>query len=291
MNNEKLFVYGTLKDKAVQLNVIGRVIKGSDDVLNGYIVSKIIINGDEYPVLLRGQGKIEGKLLSINSEELGKIDYYETSTYIRKKVKLESGEDAWVYVKGEENKLTRTFIAIDFPDEIIKEVARIGEVLGKKKFTGKLTELENLHLTLKFLGEIDEKKMEEVRARLKEAKVEEMDLKLGEIGVFGIRGSPRIVWIKIEGKQIWDLQKRIDEALKGEGMFEPEERFMSHLTIARVKYVKDKKGFIDAVKGMKVKDIKFKIDSFELKSSELKPLGPVYRTIEKYCSEKLKYII
>ena len=69
-------------------------------------------------------------------------------------------------------------------------------------------------------------------------------------------------------------------ALKG--MFKPEERFMSHLTIARVKYAKDKKGFVEAVKGIKTRDVKFKVDCFELKSSELKPLGPVYKTIEKY---------
>ena len=71
-----------------------------------------------------------------------------------------------------EQKLIRAFIAIDFPDDVIKEVARVGEVLGKKKFTGKMTELENLHLTLKFLGEIDEERVKEVQKRLKEIKVE-----------------------------------------------------------------------------------------------------------------------
>ena len=181
---------------------------------------------------------------------------------------------------AEEKKLIRAFIAIDFPDEVVKEIARVQELLGKKKFTGKLTELENLHLTLKFLGEIEEEKLGEARKMLKEVKFEEMDLKLGEVGVFGIKGSPRIVWIKIEGKQIWDLQSKVDDALKD--LFKPEERFMSHLTIARIKYVRDKKGFVEAVKGIKIKEVKFKADSFELKSSELKPLGPVYRTIEKY---------
>ena len=58
-----------------------------------------------------------------------------------------------------EKELTRAFICIEFPDEVIKEAARVQEVLENKNFTGKMTELENLHLTYKFLGEIDEKKL------------------------------------------------------------------------------------------------------------------------------------
>ena len=57
-------------------------------------------------------------------------------------------------MEKKENGMIRCFICIDFPDEVIKEVARVQEELEKVKFNGKLTELENLHLTLKFLGEM-----------------------------------------------------------------------------------------------------------------------------------------
>ena len=77
-----------------------------------------------------------------------------------------------------EKKLTRTFIAIEFPDEVIKEVARIQEVLNNWKFTGKMTELENLHLTLKFLGEIEDNKLEEVKENLKKIKFKSFRAKL-----------------------------------------------------------------------------------------------------------------
>lgn len=179
--------------------------------------------------------------------------------------------------------LVRSFIAIDFPDDIIKEVARVQEVLNGRKFTGKMTELENLHLTLKFLGEIEEKKVEEIKKKLKEIKFKEFELKLGEAGTFSYKGNPKIVWIKIEGKDVWDLQKKIDDKVKEAG-FKLEERFMSHLTVARLKYVKDKKAYIDYVKNLGVKEIKFKINSFKFLKSELKPLGPVYTLIEEYNS-------
>jgi len=179
----------------------------------------------------------------------------------------------------EENK-KRIFICIDFPDDVIKEVARVQELVSKKKFTGKLVELDNLHLTLKFLGEIDDKMLGKIRSKLREIKFKEMELKLGEIGTFSHQGSPKIVWIKIEGKEIWDLQEQIDKVLKD--LVVEEERFMSHLTIARVKYVKDKADFSKRISNISVKSIKFKIDRFKLNMSDLKPTGAVYTTIEEY---------
>jgi len=61
---------------------------------------------------------------------------------------------------------TRTFICIDFPHEVIKEAARLQNLIQNIPFTGKLTELENLHLTLKFLGEISNETLENVNYAL-----------------------------------------------------------------------------------------------------------------------------
>ncbi len=177
-------------------------------------------------------------------------------------------------------KLHRSFICIDFPDEVIKEIARIQEVLGNWKFTGKMTELENLHLTLKFLGEIDEKKLKEVKEKLKKIKFNMLEPGLGNVGCFSYRGKPRIIWVKILGKEIYELQKQIDEALSP--LFKKEERFMGHITIARIKYVKDAKRFKEHINAIKLKKIKFSEDKFKLMESELRALGPVYTLVEEY---------
>ena len=176
-------------------------------------------------------------------------------------------------------KLTRAFICVEFSDGVIREVARVQELLDKK-FIGKFTELENLHLTLKFLGEIDEDRIVEVKKRLGEIKLKEFEGKLHSLGTFSHKGNPRIIWIKITGREMVELQKQIDIALKD--LFKSEERFMSHLTIARVKHVSDKKYFFECLKNIHVKKVKFKISSFKLKSSELRRLGPVYEMIDEY---------
>lgn len=181
----------------------------------------------------------------------------------------------------EEDELTRAFICIEMPDSVVKEVARVQEILGKWRFTGKMTELENLHLTLKFLGEINDEKLKKVRERLKEVKFERFEAKLDEIGTFNFRGKPRIIWIKIGGKGIFELQRKVDETIEKEG-FNLEERFMGHMTIARVKYAKDKKGFLEHVKNIGISEVKFEVNAFHLEKSELKSGGPVYTPLQSF---------
>lgn len=174
----------------------------------------------------------------------------------------------------------RTFIALDLPREIIKEISGIQKILKKQSLlTGKFTEPENLHLTLKFLGEVDEEKVEAIKKNLSEIKMNGFYCEIGEVGVF-TKQFIKIIWIKLNGKGIFDLQKKIDEKLKD--LFEPEERFMSHLTIARVKHVSSKKDLLDYLKSIKPKKMKFYCDKFYLKKSELKANGPEYTDLEEY---------
>ncbi len=175
---------------------------------------------------------------------------------------------------------TRTFIAIDFPDEIIKQIEKLQSLISKKKFTGKLTDPENLHLTLKFLGETPQQKLNQVKSQLEKIIFPEFEAHLSATGTFNFKNQPRIVWIKVSGKQIFQLQEEIDQALQP--LFKPEQRFMSHLTIARIKYTKTPQDFIDAVKKLPLKKSSFPITEFKLKSSELKPMGPKYKTLKIY---------
>jgi RNA 2',3'-cyclic 3'-phosphodiesterase len=138
-----------------------------------------------------------------------------------------------------------------------------------------LTELENLHLTLKFLGEINEEKLVRVIERLNCIEMKKFEGNLDKIGTFNIGGVPRIVWVKIGGAGIFELQKKVDSELEKEG-FEIENKFMSHMTIARIKYVNDKDCFREYAGNIGLKKLKFDVKEFKLKKSELMMLGPVY---------------
>lgn len=181
--------------------------------------------------------------------------------------------------------MVRAFIAIDLPIRVVEEIERIQQLLKKKTlFTGKLTDGENMHLTLKFLGEISEEGLERIREKLREIKFSKFQAELGEIGVFDKR-KIRIVWIKLNGKGVFQLQKEIDKKLND--LFPVEARFMSHITIARVREVGDKKGFFKYLQSIKPRKIKFEADKFYFKRSELKRTGAEYTDIEVYNSVNL----
>lgn len=171
----------------------------------------------------------------------------------------------------------RCFIAINLPTEIKEKIFHSSNLLHKKNlFKGKITEKENLHLTLKFLDEISEEKLNQVIESLKKLKFNKITAKIGESGVFN-ENLIKIVWLRVLGVE--DLQKAIDTALSG--LFPKESRFMSHLTIARVKFCKEKEKLLEEIKKIKIQE-EFPILSFEIIKSELFPDGPRYKILEKF---------
>jgi len=170
----------------------------------------------------------------------------------------------------------RCFVAIELPEKIRGGLyGKSSELYKKNLFKGKITEKENLHLTLKFLGEISEEKIEEVKKKLKEIKLKRFEVSLKEFGVFN-ENFVRIIWIHLSGAE--ELQKEIDSKL--ENLIEQERRFMSHITIARVKSC-DRKKLIEEVKKMSLEG-EFYVESFELVCSELTESGPIYTILEKF---------
>jgi 2'-5' RNA ligase len=174
----------------------------------------------------------------------------------------------------------RAFIAIKFPAEILDEIGEIQEEIEEKElFEGKFTEKENLHLTLKFLGEIDEGKVEKIKEELKKIKFERFEARISEIGVFDPEFI-RIIWMRIDGGEILKLQKEIDERLKG--FFEKEKRFMSHVTIARVKKCDDKKKLIAELRDIRVPESNFLVREFYLIKSVLGKEKAEYEVLGKF---------
>ncbi len=170
----------------------------------------------------------------------------------------------------------RTFISIDIPESVKEQIVRIQEQLPE--FKGKFTETENLHLTLKFLGEISQEKIEDIKKKLREINFSRFEAKIDAIGVFSQK-FVKIVWLHLTNCE--ELQKKIDENLFELG-FEKEKRFMSHLTIARVKSLKNKKEFLESLKEIRISKINFIVNNFKLKESVLKEKGPQYNIIQEY---------
>jgi RNA 2',3'-cyclic 3'-phosphodiesterase len=167
----------------------------------------------------------------------------------------------------------RCFISVDFNEEVKNQISKIQEKLPE--FVGKKTELQNIHLTLKFLGEIEEEKINQIKEKLKEIKLKSFFAEINSIGVFSEK-FVRIIWLNINNCDF--LQKKIDETLRD--IFDKEERFQGHITIARVKKIKDKKKFLEELKKIYFQKIRFKVNRFYLKESVLTGKCALYNNIE-----------
>ena len=170
----------------------------------------------------------------------------------------------------------RLFIAIDVSKEVhgyLLELQKSFSNLGSFKFT------KTFHITLKFLGWVEDEKMQLLNNLLKGIKYNSFGITLNNIGVFPSPGSARILWIDITGN-IKCLQEQIQSKLKKD--FGSEERFHPHITLARIKKINNKELFKEKLINMKIKNLKFKVKSFKLVKSELRTTGPVYIDIKEY---------
>ncbi|MEK6857695.1 MAG: RNA 2',3'-cyclic phosphodiesterase [Nanoarchaeota archaeon] len=148
-----------------------------------------------------------------------------------------------------------------------------------------LTLTKEFHLTFKFLGEVNERRILDTVQRLKTIKFESFNAKTTKVQGFPNDRTPRVIWIGLEPKdKIIELQQKIDESLKG--IFDKEERFEPHITLARVKYISNKKNLDEQIKIIKPAQKEIKIDNFKIIKSTLTPKGPEYEDVEIFLATK-----
>jgi len=175
----------------------------------------------------------------------------------------------------------RAFIAIELPEEIIAFIRKIQEGIKSYGFKARWVRPENIHLTLKFLDNINNEDIKKAGDAIISAAGENASMSLGAkgIGVFPGVKRPRVIWTGIAGqtKELTDLQKTLDGKLETVGFPKEKRPFKGHLTIARIKGKVDARRLIDAMKEFgRFESKTFMANEVVLFKSELKPSGAVY---------------
>lgn len=177
----------------------------------------------------------------------------------------------------------RLFIAVDVP-----KFPKIIDLMKQIELSGadvKLVQPENIHLTLIFIGEVSDFKVNVIKDALNVIKFSPFTLKLKGMGVFPSMTRPRVVWVGIEQgfTELRDIRSTLMKELKVRGIRpEDEKEFVPHLTLGRVKGPRNLVNLIKVINdNLNVEIGEAKVDSVKLFKSTLTPKGPIYEVLHE----------
>jgi len=178
-------------------------------------------------------------------------------------------------------KGVRCFVAVDLPDSMRDEIAKVQEEIDLPGV--RLVKPGLIHVTLKFLGDVPPSKVDRVVEVLGSVKRPAFTAKVRGMGAFPGR-SIRVVWIGAEG-EFEGLFRAVEAALSPLGFERERRRFTSHATIARVGRPSPETTTLLSSKLDPFRNIdlgEFRTTEFLLKKSTLTPGGPIYEDIAAF---------
>ena len=177
--------------------------------------------------------------------------------------------------------IIRTFVGFELPEKIRSFISSIQEDLKSNRLDARWVQPKNIHLTLKFLGNINKDDAQKVGAAIFKSAADYAPISLAAKGIGAFPGinRPRVLWIGIKGQidMLIQLQKSLDDKLEEIGFPKENRPFKGHLTLARVKGRINQAKLINAIKKYGEFEPKsFIADNIILFKSDLKSTGAVY---------------
>lgn len=181
----------------------------------------------------------------------------------------------------------RSFIAFDIDDEqIIKRFSEAQQMLVRTGADLKLVKPENIHVTMRFLGNINLPMVDSIHEAMQKVSFSPFDVEIRGLGAFPKLQYARVIWAGIRkgAEQLSNISDQLEPRLRELGFRPDPKGFSPHLTIARVKSGRNKSELIRCVKDSV--DYEFgvvKAECLRLKRSVLTPKGPIYSTLREVC--------
>lgn len=181
----------------------------------------------------------------------------------------------------------RSFIACPLPENVIESLSAIQEELKKKRFSVRWVNPENIHLTIKFLGDIQQDRVSDLSGCLNETAMQfrQFPVSLKGLGVFPTIRRPGVIWAGIGGnvEGLMEMQKQVEAVLAEMGFPKEEKKFKAHLTLGRIKERIDPKALLKAFEECEALDAQqdFLLDRLVLYRSRLTPGGAIYSQLSQ----------
>jgi len=181
----------------------------------------------------------------------------------------------------------RSFIAFDVDSEsVLKRMTDVQNLLAKTGADLKLVEPKNIHITLRFLGNITPNMVEKIFEEMKRVQFIPFNIEIRGVGAFPHLRYPRVVWMGItEGaEQLRNIFNQLEPRLRSLGFAPDSKGFGPHLTIARIRSGRNKAELVKFVTENASCEFGIvKAKCLKLKKSDLTPKGPVYSTLKEFC--------
>lgn len=184
----------------------------------------------------------------------------------------------------------RSFISFDIEnDAVLRRIAEVQKVLSNTGADLKLVEPRNIHVTIRFLGNIRPPMVEKIYSAMKEVQFSPFDIKIEGIGVFPNLQYLKVVWVGMaEGSgEMKDISTQLEPRLRKLGFPPDRKGFSPHLTIARVRSGRNKDELAKCIRENVDQEFgTFAGECLNLKKSDLTPKGPIYSTLKEFCPQK-----
>jgi len=176
--------------------------------------------------------------------------------------------------------MPRLFVALPMPEDVAAELGRLA--IGLPGIHWSLP--DQLHLTLRFIGEVDNPTFYEIGAALAGVSQPPFELSLKGLGTFPPRGEPHTLWVGVARTEpLMALRRRIDRALRDVGLENDRRSFHPHITLGRIKEPLPEARFGSwLARRALFGTAPFPVSSFELRSSTLRPEGAEHLTEARY---------
>ncbi|ACB85532.1 RNA 2',3'-cyclic phosphodiesterase [Natranaerobius thermophilus] len=180
----------------------------------------------------------------------------------------------------------RSFIAIFFNSKVVESLARNQNLCREKGIKGKYVKPDNIHLTVKFLGDVEQNALDKLQLLDQELEqIEPLKLRLSHLGVFPGKGRPRVLWQGLSGDDIKDLQQihqEVEQFTERElKIAQEKKKFRPHVTLLRNPDI-PKGVSIDQISKEELERPEILVDSISLIKSELTPKGPIYTELKRF---------
>ena len=184
------------------------------------------------------------------------------------------------------SKAIRTFIAVKLPETVLAAIGGVQERMATCGLNVRWVTTGNIHLTLKFLGEVDEDEADGIAAVLTEAVRGFAPLRLAAagVGVFPSVKRARVIWVGLSGQlpELAALQRSIEDSLATIGYPSEKRPFSGHLTLGRIKGLIAASRLTTAMGAfIDFASETFEVDRVVLYKSDLRPTGAVYTELRQ----------